>query len=298
MSGAAALVAPRARAGWGLAHPDPSDVESDYFCIRVIPVAEAEGAAERMMVLDHLVHGGAAEADPLRQMTVHAAMLDSIARERMAGRDGFSAFFIGGGTYSIPRAWAAQGIAEMTVAEIDPAVTRVAAERFWADHSGWRVVHADARRLLAQEPAAYDVVIGDAFTDIAVPAHLITREFFALVASRMTPDGVFLMNVIDSMDTLDVLAALLRTADAIWPVVEVWASPDWAPGDAASGQRVFILVGARTPTAVARTADGVAARVGARSLAALRGREALVLTDDFAPIDRLIAPANAAEFGQ
>jgi len=298
--GALALVLPLALpaglAALALARPDPCDVESDHFCIRVIDVTPPGGAAERMMVLDHLVHGGAAEAKPARQMTAHAAMLDAIGRVRLAGREGARtprAFFVGGGTYSIPRAWAAEGVAAMTVAEIDPEVTRVAAARFWADHAQWRVVHADARRVLAAEAARYDLVIGDAFTDIAVPAHLITAEFFALVRDRLAPDGAYLMNVIDDAASLAVLAAMLRTAETVWPVVEVWADPAAGPG-----QRVFILVAGETPTAVARAGpEGrIAARVGAASLDALRARPGPVFTDDYAPIDRLLAPAARGEY--
>ena len=295
-----ALVLPLALAGWALAQPDPCDVESDYFCIRVVELGGPPGAQARMMVLDHLVHGGAAEDAPLAQMTAHAAMLDALGRARMAGRDAFSAFFIGGGTYSIPRAWAADdtmATAEMTVAEIDPAVTAMAAARFWADHGQWRVVAADARRVLAAEGAAYDVVIGDAFTDIAVPAHLITAEFFALVAARLTAEGVFLMNVVDAAPRFDVLAALVRTAREVWPVVEVWTEPPEMRG-AAGGQQVFILVGGARPTEVARVGPQgrIAARLTGASVEALAASGDLVLRDDYAPVDRLIAPAVRTEY--
>lgn len=36
-------------------------------------------------------------------LTVHAAMLDALARRRMAERAKWRGFFIGGGTYSVPR---------------------------------------------------------------------------------------------------------------------------------------------------------------------------------------------------
>jgi spermidine synthase len=35
--------------------------------------------------------------------------------------------------------------------------------------------------------ARYDVILGDAFTDVVVPVHLITREFFELAADRLNP---------------------------------------------------------------------------------------------------------------
>lgn len=45
---------------------------------------------------------------------------------------------------------------------------------FWFDPASARILHDDARRALGNDPTTYDVVIGDAFTGIAVPAHLVT----------------------------------------------------------------------------------------------------------------------------
>lgn len=293
----AALLVPLGLGLWSLTAANPCDVESRYFCIRVVDLGGAPGARQRMMVLDHLVHGGADEANPRAMLTPHAAMMEALSLQRMAdqGRDRFRAFFVGGGTYSIPRSLAARGGVEMVVAEIDPEVARIAQDRFWADPAGWRNVEADARVLLTREAARYDVVIGDAFTDIAVPAHLITQEFFELVHGRLTPGGVYIMNVIDTMESLEVMGAMLRTARAVWPVVEIWVDP----AAANSGQRVFILVAGDSPTGVSRVGpDGrVAARVGPATLAAIAERGApLILRDDYAPIDRLIAPANVDGF--
>ena len=154
------------------------------------------------------------------------------------------AFLIGGGSYSVPRAWRDRGEpVAVTVAEIDPEVTRAAQDFFWYDPGSGpgadRIVASDARRLLRAEETRYDVVIGDAFGDIAVPPHLITREFFELVRARLNPGGVYVMNVIDHMDRLDVLAAMVQTARTVWPVVEVWTDPRHDP---AENRRVFVLV--------------------------------------------------------
>src|SRR3546814_17153356 len=106
------------------------------------------------------------------------------------GQRPFSAFFIGGGSYSIPRAWAAlDPRIAVTVAEIDPAVTAVAVSDFWFDPASAHLLHDDARRALLSDPARYDAVIGDAFLDIAAPAHLVTRVFSAMVGERLAPSG-------------------------------------------------------------------------------------------------------------
>ena len=128
------------------------------------------------MVLDHLAHGISGEAEPRQMQTDHAAMLDALPRMRMGEKD-FSSFHIGGGSFSVPRGWAAHGLGQITVAEIDPAVTQVAIDDFWLPADQVTVLHEDARMALRNTLTRYDVILGDAFTDIAVLEHLITQEF-------------------------------------------------------------------------------------------------------------------------
>ncbi len=275
-----------------LARPGPCTRESAYFCIRVIDVASDPDRPVNLLVLDHLSHGASACDLPQVMFTEFTAMIDAIARDRM-GEGPFSAFFIGGGTYSVPRGWADRGIGPLTVAEIDPEVTEVARESFWFDPEGVTVLHEDARAALLRRPQArYDVIVGDAFGDIAVPAHLVTREFFELVRARLEPDGVFVMNVIDYPDRMRALAAIAVTLQAVFPSVEIWTE---ATAPVPGAQRVFVLaagerptragsltVPAPEPTRFAPLADGFVESLMAR----LAPR---ILTDDHAPIDRLLA---------
>ena len=285
--GALAAMVVLALAAGGLTRPDPCTVESDYFCIRVIADDSGPEVA-RLMVLDHLVHG-IASPDPARLLTAHAMMLSALPAMRMQGRPDWSAFLIGGGTYSVPRAWHAAGTpVRVTVAELDPAVTDAARRWFWYEPGQDRILNADARQVLAGDPARYDVILGDAFGDIAVPQHLITREFFALVHDRLNPGGVYLMNVIDHMDRLQVLASVVATARQVWPSVEVWTDPAHDPAET---RRVFILVAGETPSGRTRitNASGDAIRIAAPSVQALvEGRDPVIFTDDYAPIDRLL----------
>jgi spermidine synthase len=241
------------------------------------------------MVIDHLGHGMSARDRPKVMFTEHAAMLDALARLR-AKRADFTSFLIGGGSYSIPRSWQVRGTGARTVAEIDPEVTALAVRDFWFDANSARILHQDARRALLTRPDVYDVIIGDAFTDVAVPAHLITEEFYQLVASRLAPDGTFLMNVIDYEDRLGAVASVALTLQQVFPVVEVWTNTSRpAPG----ARVVFVLVAGQTPTAQGRitasspepTEFGAMSPDWVASIATSRG---ILLSDDYAPIDRLI----------
>ena len=290
--GGAALLLPLGLTVGALNLPDPCTVESNYFCIRVIETSDGPSELSRLLVLDHLVHGAADRDDPRAMLTPHAMMLDGLARLRMEDRAAWAAYFIGGGSYSVPRAWRALGTpAQVTVAEVDPAVTEVAISSFWYEPGDDRIVHADARQTLLRESTMYDVIIGDAFSDIAVPQHLITREFFELVRARLNTDGVYLMNIIDHNDRLEVLASMIATARAVWPTVEIWANPGHDP---AENRRVFVMVAGEGPSLRSQIHhDGPmplsAIRVAASSVDAIvEAREPVVFTDDFAPIDRLL----------
>ena len=286
MAGVGAL----ALAGLSLAAPNPCTVESRYFCIRSIDMSDTPTNPVQMMVIDHLVHGMSARDAPRKMFTEHAAMLDALARLR-ATRTDFTSFFIGGGSYSIPRAFASRATGQRTVAEIDPEVTRLAISDFWFDPDTARILDEDARRALLTRPdELYDVIMGDAFTDVAVPAHLVTREFFDLVAARLTPDGTFLMNVIDYEDRLMALASVIRTLQQVFPVVEVWTN---AQRPEPGARVVFVLVGGQTQTARSQFVASAPERTEFAAMApewvaALSGQRGILLSDDFAPIDRLI----------
>lgn len=267
-------------------------LESRYFCIKVLDVSADPASPVRRLVLDHLSHGTSSRDQPRLMFSQFTAMIDEIGRGRM-GAEPFSTFFIGGGTYSVPRAWADRATGPITVAEIDPDVTAIAVRDFWVAPDKFEILHEDARRaLLSRRDRPYDVIVGDAFGDIAVPAHLVTREFFALVQDRLSDDGVFLMNVVDFPERLEALAAITATLQAVFPSVEIWTAQQ---PPVAGEQRVFVLAagshptpfstiatGAPEPTRFAALADSFVQRLTERG-------PAPVLTDDYAPIDRLLA---------
>jgi spermidine synthase len=107
---------------------------------------------------------------------------------------------IGGGGFTLPRYVAAtRPRSRQIVFEYDGELVRIAREHLGLVSSpGIRVRVGDARARLAERPdASADVVIGDAFSGVVVPAHLATREFAAEVRRVLRPDGVYLLNVID-----------------------------------------------------------------------------------------------------
>ncbi|MCC0053869.1 MAG: fused MFS/spermidine synthase [Rhodobiaceae bacterium] len=286
---AAALVPCLGAAGYGLrASAHFCDVESRYFCIRSVDVTAQVGEPARLMVLDHLAHSMSVQDDPRRVIWPYVAFADVAGRAEKGER--FDAFFIGGGAFSLPRAWADRGIST-TVAEIDPEVTRVAQRDFWFDPAGTRIIHRDARIALAGEPAgAFDIVIGDAFTDVAVPPHLITAEFAGLVASRLKPDGLYLLHFVSPADRLEALYAMKRTLATAFPSIDIWFDSDPIYADQ---RRSFVFVARKSgDTHRYRGVGSWQLLDGAEIDRRIAKSDAPVLTDDYAPIDRLVGMAR------
>ncbi len=100
-----------------------------------------------------------------------------------------------------------------TYFEIDPEVAKLArrADLFpFLDRCtpDARVVLGDARIRIQQETARYDAIVLDAFSSDAVPAHLLTREAFAIYADRLKPGGILIAHVSNRyMDLASVAAA-------------------------------------------------------------------------------------------
>lgn len=269
--------------------------ESAYYCIRV-DETEMLGRPARVMALDHLAHGVNDAAEPRLLLSPYLALVDEAARAAFPG-PAIRAFFIGGGAYTLPRAWAAHWPeAALTVAEVDPEVTRLAAERLWFDPASAAILHQDGRMALAglPEETRFDVIFGDAFHDVSVPQHLVSDEFHAQIARRLSPGGFYAVNSVDRLREPRFALSLAATLRRRFASVELWLDvSEVAPGEA----RVtwIILAGQQgTGRDEWRSSRGVR-RVWARipldgMLAQMPEGAVLHLNDDFAPVDRLLAP--------
>ncbi len=210
------------------------------------------------------------------------------------------AAFLGGGAYAMPQALSDdhEGLV-VDVVEIDPALEDVARRYFRLDRYRGRVVPhvGDGRTFLAGSRERYDLVFGDAYRgEQNVPAHMVTREFFDLVRRRLTDDGVYMMNLIGGLegDRSHFFRAVAATIREVFPELYVFATAPAFPELAQNlilvaprrarrltGERLLDLAGEdREVRYMARTFMPA----GAYDL-----RGARVLTDDFNPVEHIIA---------
>ena len=80
--------------------------------------------------------------------------------------------------------------AEIVFVDVDPRLAPVADAFLAPALRRGRYAAVDGRAYLLRHEAAFDAIVLDAYADrTATPSHLLTREFFALVRSRLAQDG-------------------------------------------------------------------------------------------------------------
>ena len=275
---------------------DPGTVhfeESQYYTIRVErTVREDTGAPIHALHLDHLVHSYADLADPrhleYEYLRIFNEVVESALRRRMASRF----LFIGGGGYTLPRLIEqTHASAEVDVVEIDPAVTRVAARYFGLPRdSAIRTINEDARWFAMRANETYDTIFIDAFNDLSVPYHLTTREYALNLRRLLAPDGALVANLVDDYENGRFLASYVRTLQTVFPhVVVAMETPD----DMEAIRGTFVVIASRAPVFPPVTAHTL---LPAELRRYLTVRKAIVLTDDHAPVDNMLAPLFTERF--
>ncbi len=278
--------------------------ESSYFCIRILEdrVRDDSGLRQvQTLMLDHMAHSVVDPDDPtyLRYSYIRllAGFVDYAALQPAAPR----AIFFGGGGYSVPRYLVSRyPLAEADVVEIDPIVTEVARERLGLrEDARLRTYAGDGRLALESLSAAatYDIAVGDAFNDLSVPYHLATREFAQQVLELLGPDGLYATHAIDRLHSGNFLRSYVHTLRSVFPHVYVLGNvPDWQ----ADPKESWVVVASRRPLDPSRLAR-VPGLTPDRNLSTalmppdafdawLIAREPVLFTDDYVPVDTLLAP--------
>jgi len=277
----------------------PCERESSYFCIRTVDegVHPTLGQA-RSLVLDHLLHGTNVENDGTYLNAPYVQLMQELMCRHHHDKASLSAFFIGGGAYTQPRAlWLADIPVDITVAELDPVVTGVAREELFLDDNEMRVIHGDARAILNALPddERFDIIVGDAFHDVSVPYHLVTREFAQLLSSRLNEDGIYVLNLVDVYPNGRLAQAVVKTLARVFDHVDIWLHE--VPQGVA--RVTYVLSASNHPTELAGRGDRLHAvtrplrswtRVSERVLNPGKdGGPVPLLTDDNAPVEQLIS---------
>jgi spermidine synthase len=185
----------------------------------------------------------------------------------------------------------------LTSVEIDPMILSLAQE-----HTGLQtgpnneVVIEDARTFLRRSRETYDWIMLDAFDRNAqIPVHLTTREFYEALGRRLADDGVVLTNLHQGTRFFASQVATIRAVfpDVVLVPVESRTNVIVAAAKGPAGS-IRKRLTAPAPDLLARYREhGVDFDEIARNMTyegdylAYLGEDAVVLTDDFAPVESL-----------
>jgi spermidine synthase len=180
--------------------------------------------------------------------------------------------------------------AQIDVVELDPGVIGAGKDYFGLrETERVRLIAGDGRVYLNRNKDLYDLILLDAFRDLGIPFHLLTREFYGLVKEHLAPGGAMASNV--AANTKLYLSTLVTLA-AVFPTVDAY--PDWL--DRSEAQVIAVAMPAQRPAAddLQKSAAALQQQYHFRyPLPALAGKRVIapdseggeLLTDDFAPAD-------------
>ena len=283
---------------WGIMNSE-CNRESNYYCIKV-RARDIEDREVRILYLDALVHSYVDTDDPLFLHYSYEKVFGDLATMVAHNDPDADTLFIGGGGYTMPK-FMEELFPEtnLEVVEIDPEVTEVAHEYLALPLDTNIVTYTeDARTKLQELPEGkYEFVVGDAFNDVSVPYHLTTLEFNEMVRGLLSDDGIYAINVVDKMHSGRFLRSVVHTLQRVFPHVYVMRDDSrWDSDD----RYTFIVAAAMVPVAAVQVTS--ANRYEGRGTPVtqfmpksefaswIADERKVVLTDDFVPVDVMLAP--------
>ncbi|MFH1593287.1 MAG: fused MFS/spermidine synthase [Candidatus Omnitrophota bacterium] len=282
--------------------------ESQYSHIRIEEVENLPGI--RWFVLDQLVNSVMRfdgedlkeNANLYRYQTAGIEIYESACAYLKKTKKDLRVLVMGGGGYVVPRYMEANWPgSRIDVVEIDPAVTEAAILAFGLpEDTPLGIHHLDARNHVdnilrrkndGKKIEEFDFIYGDVISGLTIPYQLTTYEFNEKIRSLLSPDGVYIVNVLDSMRFGKFAGAVINTMQRTFKHVYVFPAPQ--SGISTLVNNVFIVIGSgREIDFTELINDGFDSSLLTDPEMQLIGDRVggLVLTDDYAPVDSLISP--------
>ncbi len=142
----------------------------------------------------------------------YAGILPLLRPEQKGPHKAVIVGFAGGSVAARYRSFASGRDISITGVEVDPAVIETARKYFGVDDAKVNIINQDGRLFFATTYDTFDVEFIDAYsTQLYIPPHLATGEFFALAKRRLNKDGVFAMNVNAPGEDSRLLKAMANT---------------------------------------------------------------------------------------
>jgi spermidine synthase len=283
--------------------------ESDYYTIKLTKTTSSDRRTPlETLVLDHLIHSYVSLDNPLHIEYDYEKIYAEVMKWMYKPQSPFKSLSIGGGGYTFPRYMElSYPKAHIDVVEIDPEITRVVYKYLGLPRdTRIRTFNTDGRWFVMNCKEKYDIIFTDAFNDLSIPYHLTTREFVRQLNGTLNDDGILMSNVIDNFQKGAFLPSYLRTLGEVFGERNVYLisiRPDFKNVRIST----FIVVATKGNRDMSRFDAWLKDKLRGRAKSVLvsdalmrelrTNRQSIVLTDDYAPVDNLIAPIFEERFG-
>jgi spermidine synthase len=172
--------------------------------------------------------------------------------------------------------------------ELDPVVIETGRNYFHADMPGYTPVVADGRGWLKGSQERFDAIAVDAYRQPYVPFELTTVEFFTEVREHLADTGVVAVNASRPSGDTRLVNALATTMSRVFPSVFLINLPE--------RNMTTVIVATTAKSSLqdfrrnARFANPLSRTLISRALGMVTTHyeESLTLTDDHAPVERLM----------
>jgi spermidine synthase len=204
-----------------------------------------------------------------------------------------NALFIGGGGFVSPQQFAKNGV-KVDAVELDSGVVNTAEIYFNLSENENLSVHTmDGREYLEQTNKTYDLIVLDAYRKDKVPFHMTTREFFELAYSKTDEEGVVASNIVSapSGPASKFGKSYYRTMNQEFPSMYYFRTRNTS-----SIQNIEIIA-SKNPKISQEELEDRAENFRLRNLSdklenleEVNPEDAQILTDDYAPVEKLLSP--------
>lgn len=184
-------------------------------------VADSIGFDGVYLMIDGVIQSHLVPDDPTRLLLDYQHRMNTVISAAVTSGSAPRLLHLGAGALTLARA-VRVGMPDSrhTVVEIQEGLVEFVLDRypFPGGGPGPEVITADALDAVAALSVAdghrFDYVICDVYRGQSTPVHLTGSHFFSEVASRLTDDGIVLVNVVDEADveaTREAVAGLVGT---------------------------------------------------------------------------------------
>ena len=247
-----------------------ADIDSTYARYQVRQFPNQGSVVNGLFMDSYSIQSAYDINDPTRPVLLYTEKILELTENLQ--REPSNILVIGGGTYTLPSLLKMQyPEAQVTIVEIDPALTELAEDYFGYEPGSATVVHEDARTYINRSDETFDLIIVDAYSSITPPFHLVTVEAIEAMRDLLTDDGTLMANIAAFVDS-ELLGSLQKTYGVVFNWSETYRATFRYSEDA---KQSYILAASSENHFASQNTDLV------------QEADGLILTDDFSPVERL-----------